>query len=69
MNYQKIVKQAFDKIKFKKFDEAKKDLNRLIKKFPVNTDFLNALAFVETNLNDINNSVILLKKSISMITT
>ena len=66
MNYQKIVKQAFDKIKFKKFDEAKKDLNRLIKKFPVNTDFLNALAFVETNLNDINNSVILLKKSISI---
>lgn len=61
-----IAAEAFNFLNIKNFDLAEKLLVKLIKKYPVDINFLNALAFAKFNLNKIDQSINLQKKSLSI---
>ena len=64
MKYPEIAKKAFDQINLKNYIDAELNLVKLLKRYPVDTSFVNALAFVKYNLNKIEDSISLLKKSL-----
>jgi len=64
MDYQEIAKQAFNDLNHKNFISAEKKLKKLLKKYPAEINFLNALAYVNFSQKKILDSINLLKKSL-----
>jgi len=66
MKYKEIAQKAFQLLNQQAFQDAEFYFTKLVKKFPANLDFINALAFVKLNLKKTKDSLALLKKSVSI---
>ena len=59
-----LKNQAYYNLNQKNFDFAEKYFVKLLKKYPANISYLNALAFTKYSLKKIDESIVLLKKSL-----
>jgi len=64
MKDQELINQAYYNLNQKNFDLAEKYFVKLLKKYPADIGYLNALAFTKHSLKKIDESMALLKKSL-----
>ena len=64
MKDEELKNQALNNLNQKNFDLAEKSLVKLLKKYPADIGYLNALAFTKYSLKKIDESIALLKKSL-----